>query len=538
MLLITVVVVAVFYKLRKDAVESSLQLQINRIAQAQSALKDDVQECLFEVQSHILGGELKQAARVLRRASILDVNREYSAEVQVLKSQIVEHKRAIALSLELDKLEQVILNNIQTEKLDEASAGLVKYRMLGEQDAAFLSLKQKYEQAVLRCQRIVKFSKSFSNAFSAMDVEAATANLGELRKLDVHQKILDEMTEKLDSMRLIEVAVESVLREIELEDTGQYSPKLVDQAKSEIGRLGEHPKLLALQERLLSYPQTLRVPADVASFDEAYTLLRKGGTIELGEGVFYVEVEINKPVQIKGAGVGVTVLESRTLKGAGLHFAHPKKDSHLSNLTIRGFIDDTGKYPLVLLSCGRLVLKHVEVLSSANHGMAVSGGMAKIEQCRFLDNYWDGLALFGLAGSAHVKDSVFQGNADHGVDVWGGAKLVLESSKCERNSKSGIVVSGVKSLATLRDVHSTSNRESGIYLNLDASLSAKDTNVSKNRFSGLIAQRANHIEWRNSDCINNGEFGYLLDRSSAVVFEGVFVGKDNKLGLKSQKTLK
>ncbi|WP_105044463.1 right-handed parallel beta-helix repeat-containing protein [Rubritalea profundi] len=201
-------------------------------------------------------------------------------------------------------------------------------------------------------------------------------------------------------------------------------------------------------------------------------------------------------------------------------------------------MSDAGKYPLILHRGGRLDLSHVEISGSANHGMAVSGGLAKIEHCRFSGNHWDGLAVFGPTSSVHVNDSIFQGNADHGVDVWGGATALLESSVIERNSKSGVVVSGMKSLVTLVDVHSRANRECGIYLSLGASLTAERVEVSKNRFSGLIAQRINLLKWSKSDASSNGEFGYLMDRNSMQVLEGEFVGKENKLGLRSQKRLK
>ncbi len=530
--------VGAFSKLRRDTLERTRQVQVERVAQIQLALRKDVQLCLVQVQKHLELEETDEATRELRRASILDSNSEFSAKVHELKIGIIQNKQAIAHRIELEKLRSSILAALQLEQLTDASELLLKYSKIGMQDVAYLALKEKYDAAVQRNQQLEEHSEGFSRAITSWDETQATHYLSALRRLETKPEELTEMAGKLDQLRKIDRTVSSVVQEIQLKDSGEYSAHLLEKVESEIERLGEHPKLMRIHQKLLSNPQIVRVPADVSTLDEAYSLLRKGGTIELGEGVFYVELEINKPVIIKGAGVGITIIESRTVNGSGLHFFHPKKDSKVSHLSLRGFISEAGKYPLVLLRGGGLDLSHVEISGSANHGMAVSRGLAKIEHCRFSGNHWDGLAVFGPTSSVHVKESSFQKNADHGVDAWGGATALLESSVIERNSKSGIVVSGVKSLVTLVDVHSSANRECGIYLNLGASLTAERVEVSNNHFSGLVAQRINLLEWIKSDASSNGEFGYLMDRQSMEVFDGEFVGKENKLGLRSQKRLK
>ncbi len=537
-LLLIMVAAAVFYKLQRDALERMQQARVERVAQAQLALRVDVQRCLSQVEFDLEKEELVAATRQLRRASILDVTSEFSVELHALKLRIAQAEEAITRREKLAEIESSVLVSLKAERLDDVSVLLQQYQEVGDQDSTYLTLNEHYKEALQRKQKMEQRAKSFTKALAAWDEPQATQCLNDLRELGVKPERVAEMTRRLDEFRDSETIVITVVQMFESHDSGKYSAHLLEQLESAIERLGEHPKLIQLNKKLLSYPQIIRVPADVSSVDEAYALLRKGGVIELGEGVFYVELKINKPVVIKGTGVGVTILESRTVNGAGLHFSHSEQESKVSHLTLRGFVGDAGKHPLLLLGGGSLELSYVEIAGSANHGMAISEGMAKVANCKFMANHWDGLAVFGTSSEAHVKASNFQQNGDHGIDVWGGSKALIESSRVEKNAKSGVVVAGAKSLVTLTEVYSRANRECGIYINQGASLVAERVKVSGNRFSGLVAQGIHILDWLKSDASSNGEYGYLIDRQSMPIFEGRFSGSDNKLGLKSQKRLK
>ena len=537
-LLLIIVSAAGLHKLYKNKLERASQLQMDRVAQVQLAQREDIQLSLTQVQIHLDDEELAEATRKLRRASILDSNSEFSADVQKLKFLILEQQQAIVHRAELEKLETSILSALEAEEVGGATELLEKYLKADGATTKYQTLKQKRDEIILRSAQIEVAIGGFSTALGNWDEIKTAQCLSDLRELGVNPQLLADMGDKLNRLRKMDSLVKAKVQAIKSKDSGQYSGELLQEVESAIDRLGKHPLLIELHESLLSYPQLVRVPADVSTLDEAYASLKNGGIIELGEGVFYVELNFNKPVVIRGAGVGVTILESRTLNGAGLQFSHPKGGSKVSHLSLRGFIDDDGKYPLLLLNGGTLDLSGVEISGSANHGMAVVAGAARVTNCKFTANHWDGLAVFGPSSSAHVVESSFLENADHGIDVWAGAKVLLQSSKVLRNSKSGLVVSGAHSQAQLIDFQSSSNRECGIYLSQGSSLTAERNQVTKNRFSGLIAQRINQLQWRDSEASFNGEFGYIIDRASMETLQGELAGKENVLGLKSQKRLK
>ena len=537
-LVVIVAGVGVFSMPFRDQLVRFSQSPVVRVAQIQLVLRSSVHLRLIQMQPLIELEKVDEVVHELRRTTVLDSNGEFLEKMLGLKIRISQCEQVILGQIELEKLRSSISEALELDQLDDVAELLQEYSKVAGQDVTYLTLKEKYDASIQRYQKIEKTSEEFATAMTSWNEAQAAQCLSDLRRLKAKPEVLVGIARKLDQLIKANAQVTLVLKRVEGKDSGGYSAHLLGLVESEIQKLGAHPKLLNMRKKLLSYPQVIRVPADVTTLDEAYLLLENGGTIELGEGVFYVELEINKPVTIKGAGVGATVIESRTVKGAGLHFFHPQKESKVSHLTLRGFIDEAGKYPLILLRGGGLDLSYVEILASANHGMAVSAGVAKIDHCRFAGNRWDGLAVFGPSSSADVQGSSFLQNGDHGVDVWGGAKAFIQTSRIEKNSKSGVVVSGAKSLAQLTDVQSRANRECGIYLNLGASLTAERVKVSDNAYSGLIAQRVDLFKWITSDASSNGEFGYIIDRKSMEAFEGRLAGKENKLGLKRQKRLK
>jgi hypothetical protein len=282
----------------------------------------------------------------------------------------------------------------------------------------------------------------------------------------------------------------------------------------------------------------VRVPSEVASIDEAYEKLENGGTIEIGEGVFYVETKFDKSVVIKGSGMANTILESRTSTLPALHFSNAQREYKISNLTLRGIDQVRVGYPLLFVSGGNVDLYKVKITRSGHHGMAIIGGIVQVRSCIFAHNKWDGIAIFGMTSSAIISNSELLGNGDHGIDLWGGANAQIESSRSSSNSKSGIVVTGEKTQLTLKRVSSELNRECGIYLNHRSSLIAEQVRIDNNGYSGLVAQAIENVEWERSTSCSNGEFGYLIDRLSQTKVKGKLIGKDNKIGLILQKKLK
>jgi len=531
--------VGVFYKKRSETLRNTRQTQVERVAQAQLNLRKDVQLTLAQVSQHLESEDLKKARQSLRRASILDLIGEFTGQVYELKTQIIKLEQTIAQREELEELASSISVSLKAGELSTTDSLLQEYlQVVQVEDEVYVSLKKQYDSDLRRAQKIQTLTKVFAIAVADWNETQAIEILEKLRSVNISDELIAELGRELKVVQKVNLEVASIIPRFNQADTGQYSADLLDDIDLQIKRLGGHPKLLAVREKIRSHPQTIRVPAEVASIDEAYAQLRDGGTIELGEGVFYTEIEFDKSVVIKGAGVGITILESRTKNAAGLHFSHPKGNYKVSHLALRGFLGDAGGYPLLLLSGGKLDLSHVEISRSANHGMAVTSGTVKIQECEFFSNRWDGLAVFGASSLVTVKDSNFHENADHGVDVWGGAKAQLTSSSARNNSKSGIVASGEKSLISLTDVSSNANRECGIYLSLGASLVGKRVKVCNNRFSGLIAQSIHHINWVDSDASSNGEFGYLIDRLSAGKLVGELRGEENVIGLVSQKRLK
>lgn len=166
---------------------------------------------------------------------------------------------------------------LEVEQLNDASELLLKYSKLAEQDVAHLALKEKHDTAVQRRQQIEENSEGFSTAITSWAETQAAQHLSALRWLETKPEELAEMARQLDQLRKVDRIVTSVVQGIQLKDSGEYSAHLLEDVESEIKRLGEHPKLILMHQKLLSHPQVVRVHAGVPTLDEAYSLLQKGG---------------------------------------------------------------------------------------------------------------------------------------------------------------------------------------------------------------------------------------------------------------------
>lgn len=318
------------------------------------------------------------------------------------------------------------------------------------------------------------------------------------------------------------------LREMHTESFNASAMALVEQVLNDVPK---HAEALALKQKLQQHLNLLRVPGDVASLDEAVRLVNENGRIILGEGTFYAELSINKPISLEGQGVEKTILESRAEAAPAIFINHREGISHISKISIHGTaFDGENERNALLVISGDATVEDCEIVKSPGHGIAVLSGKAEFKRCKSSQNGWDGITVKGQASQATITDCLFELNSEHGVDFWDGASGTVFRSKISSSSGSGAVATG-KSRLTIAQTTLEKNGECGIHLSGGAVVKLDKVVARENAFSGVAIQGAEtHVEMNIVAAADNGQAGYFVDPESQVQGIEMATGEGNKEG--------
>eukprot|EP00112_Aurelia_sp_Birch-Aquarium-sp1_P008576 Seg19489.1 transcript_id=Seg19489.1/GoldUCD/mRNA.D3Y31 product="hypothetical protein" protein_id=Seg19489.1/GoldUCD/D3Y31 len=338
----------------------------------------------------------------------------------------------------------------------------------------------------------------------------------EQEKAAAFYDFLDKKEEE-EKQRLL--AVNKLLDKARQLDNGMRSDEalgLLEQAKQ---LMPQHPEVNALKKKMSAYPFELHVPKDVASIDEALPKLKAGDTLVIGEGKFYCSVSLDKKINIKGAGVGKTVLECDTTVGTALYFQNGSKGSTVSDLSIKGMIDENNaaeRFALILLE-DDVSVSDIDASGSTGHGIAVLSGMLSLTDSVVHANYWDGINIKGKDAKAVVKKCTVKGNYEHGVDVWQGAQVSLIECEVAGNSGTGVVLMGDGSHGNLTQVKVNTNRQAGVLHTNGSKAKYERVMIEGNLLSGMVIQGAKtQADFAIVVSNRNGEAGFIIDPSSTV----------------------
>lgn len=154
-LLAIVLGAGIFFKQRSETLRNNRQAQIERVAQAQLALRNDVQLALTQAKQHLELDNIKGAKKSLRRASILDVIGEFVGQAHELKVQIVQREQTIAQREALKLLALRISASLKAEELSVADSLLQQYlQTVQVEDEVYISLRKQYNRDLQHVQGV------------------------------------------------------------------------------------------------------------------------------------------------------------------------------------------------------------------------------------------------------------------------------------------------------------------------------------------------------------------------------------------------
>ena len=173
-------------------------------------------------------------------------------------------------------------------------------------------------------------------------------------------------------------------------------------------------------------PTTVVISADgsgdYASLAEAVAAVPPGSTIQLAAGTHLVAeaLEIGQSLTLAGAGMDTTEIVS-TAGEYVIYFAGPERQLTLRDVTVRYAGTDWANV---------LVVNDAEI---------------DIAHCRFTGGIWNdeekrggsGLLVWGDS-TGHVRESRFEGNGLHGIEIKEQGQLTIEGNIASNNDETGI----------------------------------------------------------------------------------------------------
>lgn len=506
MLAMVMVALAICFEVaRYKERERRHQADIGLLHQIDAMRKQQVADILQNVTSFQQDGKVAEAAKQLKRAKVLDFEGDFSMKFN-------------GLIQVQTKMEAEQRQHTEKKRIDEKLAQwepILQRRNVAEADLALKNLQEmgvKEEVLVKMREQIAQLRQDIEHERKQRDTKEA-----------VKKKAVAVWMEKLRAA-----------------DTGKYHPEAMDLLSRAMKEFPNEAELLALAEKWQKYQRTLRVPGDCASIDEALPQLRDGDVLELGVGVHYATVVVEKRITIVGAGMGKTVLEASMKEGACLRFSKAAGGSKLSQVSVRGvaYLQDKKRNPLLQVECD-VVMESVEVTRSAGHGVAVLAGSVDMNACLVHGNGWDGVSAVGENSQLVIRNCRIYLNMHHGVDFWNGAVGTVFRSEIAENVLCGVLVTGGKTRVTLSQLKVRANRESGVLIDRGARVNLSHLISQVNGHSGVAVQGAGtHVVAEAVVSSTNEEYGYVISPKSRC--EGLAEdldrsGVDNKLGLRLDK---
>lgn len=224
-------------------------------------------------------------------------------------------------------------------------------------------------------------------------------------------------------------------------------------------------------------------------------------TIEVAEGVYRECVVLDRPVELRGAGPGRTVIDARGT-GAALAVADPA--AIVGGLTASG---GTAGVALVVTTG----VAGLEARANVGPGFLLVADGAAAAACVARENGGEG---FAIEAGATVHDSTSVANALAGIVVRGAEGAVVAGNRAVQNGRDGIEVVGAV------DPVVTGNATSG---NLERGLSVEDTTggvlagnrAAANDDDGLRLKDTTGMLVDQNDLTANGGWGMHLRSASA-----------------------
>lgn len=240
-------------------------------------------------------------------------------------------------------------------------------------------------------------------------------------------------------------------------------------------RLKTFPTAIALSF-LVSFAgaETLRVPGDYDTVQRAVVAAAPGDIIQIGEGTFYGNVAVIKPLTIKGEGRDKTRLvgefREQPVIAARLEGTFTLQDltvAHGPSLPTRPTNPNSDEPPVELMAqgievkAGKTRLAQLTVEEPSSGGIGVTGGLLELEDVSLANCSYGGLTLDSLTpGSRVMRLDVGALRDGYGITQHGStveySKLSFELGDSARGP---ILVSGPTAVARFTDLEAPLRRK-------------------------------------------------------------------------------
>ncbi|MGD8465626.1 MAG: right-handed parallel beta-helix repeat-containing protein, partial [Anaerolineae bacterium] len=265
-------------------------------------------------------------------------------------------------------------------------------------------------------------------------------------------------------------------------------------------------------------PMTVQVAADgsgdFAGLAEAVAAVSPGSTIQLAAGTYPLSasLEISKSLTLTGAGMDATEIRG-TAGESVIDFAGPGQRITLQDVTVRYAGTDWSNV---------LVVHDAEIDMA---GCRLTGGIWSDEE----EQGGSGLLVRGDS-TGHVRESWFEGNGLHGIEIQDRSQLTVEGNVMRNNAQSGIIF-WESSGGTALQNRCTGNGLNGISLQDQAQATLESNTCTDNEQAGIRYAGESGGSARRNTCSSNGLHGISLHDQAQPTLEGNTCSGNGEAGI-------
>jgi len=239
------------------------------------------------------------------------------------------------------------------------------------------------------------------------------------------------------------------------------------------------------------------------SIQRAIDLAPPGAVIALPPGVWEENLLIGKPLTLRGAGAGRSVIRAREPGQPVLRIAADLPIAvRIEELAVGGgrFAEPFENHGVLVGGQARLTLTDCAVEGNEWHGVLVQHeAQAFLIRCLVAGNWVHGVAVEG--GAAGVSECTIEGNGAHGIGVLAPGPVTIKRTAVRGNGSHGIAVAAA------------------------SAVTIKGCTVEKNGWSGVLVGGSADVTLVGNQVLRNGEYGVALHEAPCSATEGAFTGR-------------
>jgi parallel beta-helix repeat protein len=275
-----------------------------------------------------------------------------------------------------------------------------------------------------------------------------------------------------------------------------------------------------------------------SSIQAAIDAATAGDTLQISAGTYTESVNVNKTLNLEGAGTEATIIDANQL---GNPISVSANNVAISGLRVTNCLPDSAAAGLKVHS-GFTGFQGQNILATGNTGagLHITGGNATLTNCTATDNVWgirldysDNHTLSGCVASNNQRQDASTGNYGQGIRIISVNNSSLNSCQTNQNAESGILVS--KDSGTTSDISMTgctSNNNGtivpangyGVFVTNSASITFSGGSITGNQAWGFRDTNSTGTSLASSAIASNGSGNVYLQLSINTRIEGNNIG--------------